>query len=198
MSPLQYLKLFFDDQIISHIADQSNLYAVQTTGRSHNTNSNEIEQYIGILLMMGVIKLPQYRMHWSNGTRIPTVAEAMSVNRFDKIKQFFHCNNDKMLLKGDPKYDKLYKVRPVIESVLQKFKNIPSEERHSVDEQIIPIKCRSGMKQYMPKKPHKWGIKVWAQCGVSGIVYDFQVYTGASSTASDDDNTPNLGVGEML
>ena len=196
VSPLQYFKLFFDDQLISHIADQSNLYAVQQTGRSHNTNSNEIEQYIGILLMMGIIKLPQYRMYWSTGTRIPIVATAMSVNRFDKIKRFFHCNdNDKVLPKGDPKYDKLQKVRPVIESVLKKCKTIPPEERHSVDEQIIPTKCRSGVKQYLPKKPHKWGIKVWARCGVSGIVYDFQVYTGAGSGAGDDDNTPNLGVG---
>jgi hypothetical protein len=32
--------------------------------------------------------------------------------------------------------------------------------------------------QYLPKKPHKWGIKVRARCGNSGIVYDFKVYTG--------------------
>ena len=26
--------------------------------------------------------------------------------------------------------------------------------------------------------PHKWGIKVWVRCGVSGILYDFDVYLG--------------------
>ena len=34
---------------------------------------------------------------------------------------------------------------------------------------------------------------MWARCGVSGIVYDFSVYTGAGSSTSDDD--PNLEVG---
>ena len=196
MSPLEYFKLFFDDKLISHIAHQSNLYATQKAGKSHSTNSNEIEQYLGILLMMGIIKLPQYRMYWGNATRFPMIASAMSVNRFDKVKRFFHCNdNDEMLPKGHPNHDKLHKVRPVIESVLRNCKNIPPEERHSVDEQIIPTKSRSGLKQYLPKKPHKWGIKIWARCGVSGIVYDFQVYTGAGSGARDDDNAQNLGVG---
>ena len=112
------------------------------------------------------------------------------------MKLFFHCNdNDEMLPKGHPNHDKLHKVRPVIESVLRNCKNVPPEERHSVDEQIIPTKSRSGLKQYLPKKPHKWRIKIWARYGVSGIVYDFQVYTGAGSGASDDDNAPNLGVG---
>ena len=34
------------------------------------------------------------------------------------------------------------------------------------------------MKQYLPKKPHKWGFKVWARAGISGIIYDFEIYTG--------------------
>ena len=67
-----------------------------------------------------------------------------------------------MLPKGDKKDYRLHKVRPVIESFLQKCKNIPQEETRSVDEQIIPIKCRSGAKQYLSKKPQKWGIKVRA------------------------------------
>jgi len=33
------------------------------------------------------------------------------------------------------------------------------EEKHSVDEQMIPFKGRSSMKQYMKSKPHKWGYK---------------------------------------
>ena len=38
------------------------------------------------------------------------------------------------------------------------------------------------MRQYFPKKNNKCGIKVWAQSGMSGIVYDFEVYTGKSLT----------------
>ena len=51
--------------------------------------------------------------------------------------------------------------------------NDPIPETHqSVDEQIIPFKGKHSLKRYLPKKPHKWGYKLWAR---SGYVYDFQV-----------------------
>lgn len=52
-----------------------------------------------------------------------------------------------------------------------------------MDEQIIPPKSRTSLKQYLPNKTNKWGIKVWAQCGISGIVYDFEIYTEKSNKA---------------
>ena len=64
-----------------------------------------------------------------------------------------------------------------------KCQQLPQEENHSVDEQIIPTKTRTSLKQYLPNKPNKWGIKVWARCGVSGILYNFEVYTGKTTKA---------------
>ena len=64
------------------------------------------------------------------------------------------------------------------ESLLSKCRALSPEESHSIDEQMIPTKARSSLRQYFPKNPHKWGLKVWARCWVSGILYDFQVYTG--------------------
>ena len=54
-----YFKQFFDDDLIKHIADQTNLYSVQCTGKSINVDENEIQQYFGILLLISVIKLEQ-------------------------------------------------------------------------------------------------------------------------------------------
>ena len=51
----------------------------------------------------------------------------------------------------------------------------------SVAEAMIPFKGRSSLKQYLPKKPVKRGIKVWALAdGHSGYMSAFQVYTGKS------------------
>ncbi|XP_065070858.1 uncharacterized protein LOC135695640, partial [Rhopilema esculentum] len=97
--------------------------------------------------------------------------------------------------RSHPEFDKLFKVRPVIDSVQNKCRKVPQEEKHSIDEQIIPTKGRSPIRQYIPNKPHKWGIKVWARCGVSGIVYDFDVYTGASPNGNLDESLQNFGVG---
>ena len=84
---------------------------MQCTGKSVNVDGNEIEQYFGILLLMSVIKLSQVRMYWSEGTRIPGIADMMSINRFEKIRQYFHCNkNSSCPSKSDQNCDKLFKV----------------------------------------------------------------------------------------
>ena len=57
--PYLYFKQSFDDDLIKYIADQTNLYSVQCTGKSINVDENEIQQYFGILLLISVIKLEQ-------------------------------------------------------------------------------------------------------------------------------------------
>ena len=37
----------------------------------------------------------------------------------------------------------------------------------------------------MPRKPKKWGIKVWKHCGISGIVY-IEIYTGKAPNTQDE------------
>ena len=106
-TPLQYFKQFFDDDLIDLLVEQTNLYSVDNrnlTGLDHN----EMEMYIGMLVMMSIIKLPQMRMYWGKATQIPTVAEVMPVSRFEKIKHFFHCNdNNKNLPNTHKDFDKL-------------------------------------------------------------------------------------------
>ena len=116
----------------------------------------------------------------------------MSVNRFEKIRQFLHFNdNTKCLPRTDKNYDNIFKVRPVVKSGLVKCRKLPQEECQSIDEQILPTKGRSALKQYIPKKPNKWGIKVWARYGVSGMVNDFEADHGI-------DDIPSKLMGGML
>lgn len=182
LTSLEYFKSFFDDDLINHLVEQTNLYSVQQTGNSVNVSKEEMERFIAVYIFAAVVWLPSMRMYWETGTRVPFIADLMSVNRFEKIRQFFHCNNNQM----PTEKDKLFKVRPVIESVLEKCKRVPIEEFQAIDEQIIPTKGRSGLRQYLPKKPNKWGIKVWARCGASGIVHQFEIYTGKGSADNDD------------
>jgi hypothetical protein len=52
------------------------------------------------------------------------------------------------------------------------------EQDLSCDEQVIPFKGRSTFKAYNPKKPHKWGYKMWILSGVSGFSYKFELCAG--------------------
>ena len=62
----------------------------------------------------------------------------------------------------------------------------------SIDEMMIGTQCRISFLQYMPKKPTRFGIKVWVIAEAkTGYVLDFTIYTGA--TESTDGKKTNLG-----
>ena len=79
-----------------------------------------------------------------------------------------------------------------------KDSNFDSEYRPSknvsIDEAMIPFKGRLSLKQYMPLKPVKRGIKVW-ECADSsnGFVCDLEVYTGKQRNGN-----PEQGLGHRV
>ena len=82
--------------------------------------------------------------------------------RFWQVLRFFHvCDPASELPNGDPNYDKLQKIRPLINLLGAAFKaEYDCEREITIDEAMIPYKGRIGYKQYMKDKPTKWGIKV--------------------------------------
>jgi hypothetical protein len=174
-TPRQYFHQFFDESLVEHIAYQTNLYSTQKTGTSINCTKEEMRKVIGIYLVSGIVTVPRYRMYWSTKTLFPLVADAMSQKRFEKVKRYLHFNDNSAETNVG---DKLSKVRSLIEKVRANCLAVEPEVYHSVDEQMIATKGRSTLRQYMPKKPNKWGIKVFTRCGSTGLTYDFMVYTG--------------------
>lgn len=139
--PIEYFFQFFTDEGWQKICDETNLYAVQTNGTELKCNVSEIKRYVGILLYLAVVNIPTYRMAWAENFKLAAVANALPRNRFEKIKQFLHFNNNAVQpQKGQPGCDKLYKVRPLLNFIKRKFNEIPQEEFQSVDEQMIAYK----------------------------------------------------------
>ena len=123
-------------------------------------------------------------MYWNNSTRVLAISDAMSVNRFEHLKRFFHVSNNRLAPKKyEDNYDPLYKVRPIFDSALIKCRGLIQEEFQSIDEQIVPTKARAPIWQNLP---YKWGFKIWARCGVNGVLYDFNVYVGKSNDYDPD------------
>jgi len=110
-------------------------------------------------------------------TQLPPITsfmDFMTFNRFEEMKRFLHVSDNS--LHGN---DEIKKIRPLVEKLRERYKTVSKEEHLSVDdEQIVPFKGRSCLGQYNPKKPHKWGYKLWVLCGATGFAYDFEVYTG--------------------
>jgi hypothetical protein len=88
---------------------------------------------------------------------------------------------------------KLAKIQPVVDIFREQCLKIKPEESHSVDEQIIPAKTKySGIRQYNPKKPVKWGFKNLVRAGASGFMYDFYIYAGKEAIMEENPDYKHL------
>lgn len=106
----------------------------------------------------------------------------MTVNRFGWLLSYLHINdNNLQLSRGDPRFDKQYKVRPLVNELSATFaaSYLPIAFL-AIDESMIKFKGRSSLKQYMSKKPVKRGYKVWMLCANNGCNLKFDIYTGKS------------------
>ncbi|XP_004211012.1 piggyBac transposable element-derived protein 3 [Hydra vulgaris] len=183
LTPLNYFQMFWKNELNEFIAEQTNLYSVQKKLKSIVTTSGEIEQLLGIQMLMSIVKLPSCRMYWAAETKYPQIAEVMSRNRYVCLRECLHLNDNSKKDEIKNKNNKLFKIQPVLDHVRNNCIMIEPEIEHSIDEQIIPAKTKySGIKQYNPKKPVKWGFKNFVRAGKSGIIYDFFLYSGSSNS----------------
>jgi len=99
------------------------------------------------------------------------------------------------MVNGDPQYDRLHKVRPLLQKLNKEFQGQSvSSTSQSIDEAMILFKGRSTIKQYMLLKPVKRGYKVWARCdSTTGYVYQFDIYTGKA-----EDQQAGVGLGSRV
>ncbi|KAL3220246.1 hypothetical protein MRX96_030065 [Rhipicephalus microplus] len=194
-TPFQYFKFLFPGSLISLIADQSNLFALQKdVSQPLCTTAEEIEVFIGTCMWMSIIQMRNTRWYWSAVTRVSQVADNFPVGRFEKLKHNIHFVDNSTLGPNDASgRDRLAKVRPLIDIINEQLSLVPLEEHLSIDEQIIPFKGRSSLKQYCLKKPKKWGYKVFVLSGVSGFSYKLEVYTGQENSAQRRSGEPDCG-----
>lgn len=198
---LSYFMEFFDDYLFSLIVDQTNLYALQKSLKNWNSLSiPELKAYMGCLILMGIHQLPRLENYWSSDPllNVSRVSNVMSSKRFKKITEALHCNdNQSCPPRGSPEYDKLYKLRPLIDYLNNKYGSVyDCSSELSVDESMIPFKGRSSFKQYMPMKPVKRGYKVWCIAdSQTGFVSKFDIYTGKSAVTESE---KDLGLGEKV
>ena len=178
-SPLNYFRQFISDEMLTAVVDNTNLYSVQKNGKSVETDVKEVEKIIGVFLQMGIVKMPGIRYYWENDTRYPPVADTISRNRLQKLLTVLHFVDNYNIPDDTKSSDRLWKLRPWLESFRQNCLKVVPDETNSIDEMMVPYKGRtSKIKQYMRGKPHAWGFKIWARTGVSGMLYDFDVYQG--------------------
>jgi hypothetical protein len=101
-----------------------------------------------------------------------------------------HVNtNETCIPRGQPGYDPMLKLQPILNALTTKFQNVYTpEENLTVDEAICAFRGRIFYHVYMKGKPHKYGIKIYQLCEAkSGFVCSTEVYAGAHQTDKECD-----------
>ncbi|KAJ8957329.1 hypothetical protein NQ314_006579 [Rhamnusium bicolor] len=115
---------------------ETNLFSIQKDpNKPLNITATEIRQYIGVTIYMSLVHLPNVRSFWSEELGFDKVKNTITCNRYEKIRQFLHFNNNEtMIPRNNPGYDRLHKIRPFIDSLNKNFRSIPLEHCLSIDE----------------------------------------------------------------
>nr|XP_054750234.1 piggyBac transposable element-derived protein 4-like [Lytechinus pictus] len=145
----------------------------------HPTTVPEMKAFLGLVLLMGVVRCPRYHLHWSTMEMFyhPFFSAIMPRNRYSLLRRFLHLSDNTA---PNPNNNRLHKLESFLSLLIPKFRSLYLPKKMiSPDESMIKFKGRLGIVQYMPKKPIKWGIKAWALCeSDSGYTWNWKVYTG--------------------
>lgn len=153
--------------------------------KNSKTDMGEIAIVLGCTLVMSYNKLPALRHYWSNHTSVGNtiVKNSTSRNRFTLLLSKFYFNDPEKQNSNS----KTYYVDELINCLKYNFQKCRSDSsRQSIDESMVKFKARSGLKQYMPMKPVKRGIKIWVRSDAfPGYTYDMNVYAGKEQEQVD-------------
>ena len=166
---MDFFSLFWDPAFFQLLADETNLYARQKIElkpdkKWYPTTADEMRAFIGVNIIMGIDKKPTIYQYWSTDPFLgnPGIQSTFSRDRFEALCRYLHLHDSQQMPeREDPSYDPLYKVRPLIDLCQRTFRNhLEPGQDLSIDDGMIRYKGRLYFRQYMPKKPVKWGIKV--------------------------------------
>ena len=147
--PLEMFEHFFDEEILSLIVRQTNLFAAQCLTAANRTTTwetslTEVRAYLGFMIIMGVNRLPEIRDYWSTDDKLHNqfIASRITRDRFEEISRYLHfVDNSTLPLRDDPTFHRLQKVMPVITAMKERFLTKYSPHtQNSIDEAMIPFK----------------------------------------------------------
>ncbi|XP_072050602.1 uncharacterized protein [Amphiura filiformis] len=203
--PMDYFLMFMSITIISSIAKWTNK-AMKTAGQHVQTSVEEIKAWIGIHLVMGLVRIPYYQDYWSKhlGYRNNLIASTMSRHRFDTLSSFLHGNDpdveplprpdqtDKPAVEKKDLQKQLGPVMPVWEEViLNSQKNFNLGHNVTIDEAMVKYRGfrATTRKFFMPLKPIRSGFKLYALAdSITGYTANFITHPfngGKPSTMKD-------------
>jgi hypothetical protein len=125
INPIDCYRHFITDEIIRLMVRETNRYAeqhIQTqklTKRSKTlqwrpTTNEEMFRFLGIILEMGLVQMPEIDYYWSKSKLFGSevIQNTMSRDLFELLLKFFHFSNNQEVHADQ---DRLFKLRPLVD-----------------------------------------------------------------------------------
>uniref|UniRef100_A0A1Y1K4Z8 PiggyBac transposable element-derived protein domain-containing protein n=1 Tax=Photinus pyralis TaxID=7054 RepID=A0A1Y1K4Z8_PHOPY len=181
-------KIFINDNIIEMITNCTNIYInkIQTNYQRERdaklTDRDEIISLLGMLYLLGVCKSGRQNLKdvWrTDGTGIDAIYCTMSYNRFRFLIRCLRFD-DINSREDRREIDKLAPIREVFEMFLQNCrKSVVPGPNLTIDEQLVAFRGRCPFRQYIPSKPAKYGIKIFALVDCDNMyTINLEIYAG--------------------
>lgn len=174
--------------MLVHIVDSTNKYISSISnnysrGRDAKlTNLEEIKALLGLLYLGGCLKGSRLNTEdlWNrNGIGVELFWLTMSLQRFRFLLRAIRMD-DKETRPQRQQMDKLAAVRDIFDSFVSRCqRNYSISQFATVDEKLEAFRGRCSFKQYIPSKPNKYGIKIFALvCAKTFYTSNMEVYVG--------------------
>lgn len=186
--PLDIFRFFVDDTLLAIIVDNTNCYIDSIADKysresdSRRTDKEEVQALIGLLYYAGILKASHLNARdlWrTDGGGVEIFRLTMSLNRFRFLLSSLRFD-DKNTREVRRKIDKLAPIREYFDHFVENCKTGYSPSGYvTVDEKLEGFRGRCGFRQYIPSKPNKYGIKIFALADAKMYyTVNMEVYVG--------------------
>ena len=194
--PSAFFNLFFDEIVMAHFVEITNIYGRKYYEQWSATTSDELYQLFGVLLYMGIVRQADMRSYWSTKGRKSKlyrrsfVTEKMTGKRFRALLQCLHWEDASELTAEQRtemnRGDGFWSVNTLLEYLSDLFDHYYQCGQHmDIDEMCIAFKGRHRCRCYNPKKPHKYHLKAYClNCSETGYLKKFFMYRGKAEVRS--------------
>lgn len=138
----------------------------------------EFKAFIGLTLMMGVIRLQRFEHYWSSDPiyAVGSWIHVMSRDRFKQIRRCFHCCDNNAHRPEDPI---LHKMSDILQQFQRTIRSNWNSSRNVTGDEMIAL-CKSKFAASITfrrlPKPIPHGIKIFAICEAkTGVLLSFLV-----------------------
>ena len=215
--PMFFVNLFLCDELYEYLKHCTNIRAweeakqylseesdlPESVANWRNVTVEELKKFMGIVLYTGINKKPKLYDYWSKDllyqSEVFSKPECLSRNRFCEILKYFRLCDYSELNPNDP----IAKVRPFTELCDKICRNVYMPRKEiAIDERLLKFKGRLGIRQYIPAKRSRYGIKTYVLCEAgTGYAWSFKIHSISSENKTiglDIENAQHLSCTERI